>query len=184
MKMKKILMIVGLVVVVGGTAAGGFLMGKGKGSDAPGDHDDVSSEIAADARGEGDAEGAKANESHGKSGGHGSEEGAEAAAKREGPYIYQFEKFITNLSDNLSTFVQVTVEVETATEEGLELIERNLAPLRDATLMLLSSKTTSDLTPAGWERLKRELLARYQGVLNDTRQIRDVYLTQRQIVPY
>ena len=58
-----------------------------------------------------------------------------------------------------------------------------LPPSHDATLMVLSTKSKSDLqTLAGKERLKRELLARYQGVLNSEKVIRNLYVTEFTIV--
>jgi flagellar FliL protein len=77
------------------------------------------------------------------------------------------------------------VEVEVTLREGLTLIEHNLAPLRDATIMLLSSKTRKDVqTLAGKERLKRELMVRYQGVLGTARVLRNIYVTEFTVVRY
>lgn len=191
--MKKIIMIVAVVLLVAGAAFGGMMIGRKQAPKAPAATEKgkaVSDEVKADAGGgEGAAEGEKEAKPAEKSeGGEKKEgEGAATAAKEAAPVdlIYVFDKFTTNLSDDLATYVQMKVELEAASADAKKTIEANVAPLRDATLMLLSSKTRDDVQSlAGKERLKRELLVRYQGVLNSSKIVRNVYITEFAVVRY
>jgi flagellar FliL protein len=177
MKMKKILLIVGLVLIVGGAAAGGMFLGRSQSAGAGGEEPlSTEDEINSDTQG-----------GHGstKAGGHGGDAASGDEKLSRPDLTYVMEKFTTNLSDDFGTFVQMKVELEAASPEGMDLIEQNLAPLRDATIMLLSSKTRDDVqTLAGKERLKRELLVRYQGVLNNSKQLRNIYITEFTVVRY
>jgi flagellar FliL protein len=189
--MKKILMIVGLVVLVAGVGVGGWWLGK-RGAKSPSQAGaagklSVDAEIKADAGGKGSAgDGAgvekKAAEGEKKAEG-GKKEGAATSEPSKADLTCVFDKFTTNLSDDLNSFVQMKLEVEATSAESKSLIDANIAPLRDATLMVLSTKSKSDLqTLAGKERLKRELLARYQGVLNSDKAIRNLYVTEFTVV--
>jgi flagellar FliL protein len=191
--MKKILLIVGVLVLVAGSAAGGLFFLKGKHSPkktatAPAT---VEQEIKTDASGEESGHGEKADKTSGEAGakeGDSKEGSAKEAGAKDASHTdltCELEKFTTNLSDDLSTYVQMKVELEAATPEGKKLIEQNMAPLRDATIMLLSSKTRADVQSlTGKERLKRELLTRYQGVLNSNKQPRNLYITEFTVVRY
>jgi flagellar FliL protein len=181
-------MIVGVVLIVAGAAVGGMFFGKSQ-PGAAGDSGpmDMGSEIMADASGDhgggGDASGGG---DHGApaAAGHGGG-GAATTQASGGGLTYEMEKFTTNLSDDMSTFVQMKVELEAANGDGLGLIQQNLAPLRDATIMLLSSKTREEVQSlAGKERLKREMLTRYQGVLNSNKALRNLYITEFTVVRY
>jgi flagellar FliL protein len=141
----------------------------------------VPDEIKADAGGKGSAGGEAAGGE--KKAAEGGKDGAGAAGGGKEDLTCVFDKFTTNLSDDLNSFVQMKLEMEATTAEAKSTIEANIAPLRDATLMVLSTKSKSDLqTLAGKERLKRELLARYQGVLNSEKLIRNLYVTEFTVV--
>jgi flagellar FliL protein len=176
---KKILMIAGGVVLLGGAAGGAFMMGKKSGGGGDKGPATVQEEISTDASAEGTAD-----EGHG---GEAKAEGKEGEAAKGAPtradLTYEFDDFTTNLSDDLSSFVKMKVQVETASDEAMKQVKDNLAPLRDATIMLLSSKTKADLqSQAGKERLKRELLMRYQGVLNSSKVVRNLYISDFMVV--
>lgn len=195
-------LIMGLVglLLVGGVGAGGFMMGKGKApaaDEAKPAGEKVEDELAADAKG-GKAEAKPAAGGHGEeakpaagghgeakpaAGGHGEApaEGAAAeGASGEEPLIYEFEKaFTVNLLDPAGRqFVQTVIQLEAGSAEGLTEIELHKAPLRDATINLLSSKTREDIQqPGGTDRVKRELLARYEGILA-ANTVQNIYITE------
>jgi len=176
--MKKILLIVGVVALIAGALVGGIFLGRGSGSasEAAETHTTVEDEIAADA--------------HGGGGGHGPGEkeypvnpadadlfvnaGREPLADR----TVEMESFVANLNDPTGRwFVKATIQLELNAVKNKQLVEENKPPLRDATLMLLSSKAKDDLqTPAGRERFKRELMVRFEGIL-PPETIRNIFIT-------
>lgn len=189
--MMKLLMMAGggLLLVALGAGAAWFLMPKPQAPAAePGS--EVGEEIVADAGhggGHGESSGGhgEAADSHG--GGHGESSDAHGGGDGGGsreltradltlPFI---ERMTVNLDDpNGRWYVQISIEIVATSAEAVGVIEQNEAPLREATLMLLSSKTRDEIaTPAGKERLKRELRARFEGLVARNT-IEDVYLTQ------
>src|SRR5690606_18140322 len=89
------------------------------------------------------------------------------AAQEASDLFYEMREITTNLNDPSGRqFVKIRLQLEATSPATRTLIERNQAPLRDAALFILSGKTQAEVrTPAGQERLKRELLARFNGLL-------------------
>lgn len=193
---KKIVMIVGILVLLGAGMGAGMMLKKSP-AKAPAANG-VGEEVVADAtKGEGGekagekkAEGKEAAKEPKKAEGEGEaksegEEGKDpkttAPAEGEKLWIYTFDPdFTVNLLDPKGTwFAKIKIKVQANNEEGLKQIENNDAPLRDATIMLLSGKTPDEVRSAeGVERIKRELLARYTGILTpDT--VKTIYITDR-----
>ncbi len=188
--MKKIIIIAGVVLLLGGLVAGAFLFGKksGGGAEAPKAEASTAEEIASDANKEGSTEGAHGAAPAGE-GGEGKAEGAHGAApagdgktagkpsKRE--LIFSMPKVTVNLQDPSGRlFVQASINLEAGSAEDRTALEDNEVPLRDATIMLLSSKTREEIdSPAAKERLKRELLARFEGLLENPKAIKNIYIT-------
>ncbi|OPZ05633.1 MAG: flagellar basal body-associated protein FliL [candidate division BRC1 bacterium ADurb.BinA292] len=178
--LKKMLMIGGLVVVVAGAGVGGLLVGRGQASGTAEHATAEDEEIVADATGgHGEEAGDKAGteEGHGAAkGGHGAE--ASATGGQEPVDLgYEMREITTNLNDPTGRqFVRIRIQLEASTPEARAQIEKNQAPLRDAALFLLSGKSPEDIQlPAGKERLKRELLARFNGLL-EPNAVREVYI--------
>ena len=95
---------------------------------------------------------------------------------------FQFKNsFMVNLLDPSGRqYIQMGIQIEAATAEIRRLMEMNEAPLRDATIMLISGKTLEEVqSPAGVDRLKHELRARYEGVLGRPRGISEIYITDK-----
>ena len=174
---KKLMMIVGIAVLVVGGGAGAFLASKSMSGSAKKATPEkgVDKEIVEDAtkkeggeekkEGEGEGEG-EGEKKEGKGEGEVEGEGKSSAAN---DLMYQFEKFTVNLMDPKGPryFLVVDIQMKAATAEARTKIEENVAPLRDATITLLTSKTREDVAPAeGKERIKRELMARYEGILS------------------
>lgn len=183
----KLIIIVGGVLLMGGFGFGMYkLGGGGKKAAAAAEKDPVSAEIAASATGEGGKEakkeGGEAAKGEGAKGegakGEGAKgEGAKGEGGKEGggktevskkDLTFHFaEPFICNLLDPSMRFIaQVDIQVEAKSMEGFKKIEDNVAPLRDATLTLITSKSPTEMySPEGKDRLKQELLTRYESKL-------------------
>ena len=74
-------------------------------------------------------------------------------------------------------FVLLGLQLEASSADALKRIETNVPPLRDATIMLISTKSREELQSAtGMDRLKRDLAARYEGVLGP-RVVGNLYIT-------
>jgi flagellar FliL protein len=165
------LMIIAIAAVVllgGGGAA--FMMTRGK-EGAPKEEQTTAGEIASDAHGEGDSHGGghgKKEEKGGHGESHGGGEGPAVAADETPETIYKFDHpFVVNLMESSGRwFVQVLLEIETTTPEGVGRAKKNVAPLRDTIIMLLSSKTKDEIsTTEGKLRLKQEIIMRMDGIL-------------------
>ncbi|NVN89777.1 MAG: flagellar basal body-associated FliL family protein [Desulfuromonadales bacterium] len=158
---KKMFIIIGAalaVAVVLGVVAF-MLMGKG-------DKKEKSKE-GAEAKTESKAEGG-----HGGSAAAGGKEGAAGVAN-----IYPLEPFIVNIYDGQELrYLKVKVEMEMAGAVKGDLDAR-LAPIRDAILVLLSSKTLQDIQDLqGKNQIKEEILVAINKIITPAK-IGKVYFT-------
>uniref|UniRef100_C6E8D8 Flagellar protein FliL n=1 Tax=Geobacter sp. (strain M21) TaxID=443144 RepID=C6E8D8_GEOSM len=154
---KKLFIIIGAVVAVlaiGGGAA--LFLGGGKGEKG--------------------AEGAKV-EAKAEGGGHGApaKEGEGAAA---GATIYPMEPFIVNIYDGAELrYLKVKVEFEMANPQVKPELEAKMAPLRDAILILLTTKTMQEIQDLqGKNQLREQILAAVSKVVPPSK-ITKVYFT-------
>lgn len=115
--------------------------------------------------GKGDKKGAKkegeAQQTEAKAeGGHGGGEGAKEGGKEGVSNIYPLEPFIVNIYDGQELrYLKVKVEMEMATPALKSELDARLAPIRDAVLVLLSTKTLQDIQDVqGKNQLKDEIL--------------------------
>lgn len=99
---------------------------------------------------------AKAEGGGGHGGAAGAKEGAAGATN-----IYPLEPFIVNIYDGQELrYLKVKVELEMAGPGIKAELDARLAPIRDATLVLLSTKTMQDIQDIqGKTQLKEEILA-------------------------
>lgn len=205
---KKLFIMIGLAVLVLGGMAGAFLAGRGAGAKKPiasaKGEAGAEKEVAADAAKTSESEGkakegeAKEGESAKKEGeskekegeakekeGEGAKEGgAKDGAVSKKDMTFQFEKeFLVNLADPSGVlFLKTGIKIETGSLKARQEIEDNVAPLTDATIMLLSSKKKEDFdTLDGKDRLKRELRARYENFV-DPKLIKNIYFDNFQVV--
>ena len=102
-------------------------------------------------------------------GGHGQKaESAEGAAK--GPAaeaVYPLEPFIVNIYDGQEIrYLKVKVEFGLASPEAKAELDPRQAPLRDAILVLLTTKTMQDIQDMqGKNQLREEILAAVNGIV-------------------
>ena len=178
----KIVLIAIAVLVMAGIGFGGFMLGRGGKDVKP---KTTSDEITADAGAEAEPE-PEAEKKEGGHGGHGGakeEEGENAAAPSKKELTFTFQDLTVNLLDpKASTFLRTSIQIEAKNAQAFKLIEDNVHPLRDATVFLLSGKTREEVaTPESWERIKRELLARYEGKLGP-KVVSEIYVTDHNII--
>ena len=90
-----------------------------------------------------------------------------------------FAPFVANLADPLGNrYIRMTLEVEVLSPEVIKELEVQNPRIRDAMIMLLSSKTYTELsTQAGKLRLKNEILDRINQVLGGAKVTR-VFFTE------
>lgn len=103
----------------------------------------------------------KAEGGHG--GGHGGKEGAAGAVAT----AFALEPFIVNIYDGQELrYLRVKVEFETAAPDAKTEIESRQAPLRDAILVLLTTKTLQDIQDLqGKNQLRDEILVAANKIL-------------------
>ena len=143
-------LIIGIVaVVVIGLGAGGYLFMNGKSS-------------------EGAAGG------HGEASSHGGE--GEAGAKGN---IFALEPFIVNLQDNSGTrYLKLTVNLELPPGSSLSELTTQSTKIRDSLIILLSSKSYSDIgSVEGKYQMRDEIIARVNQYLTNTK-VKTAYFTE------
>jgi flagellar protein FliL len=93
--------------------------------------------------------------------------------------VQPLETFIVNLSSaDGQRYLKATVSVELSDEAAVKEAAARAAQLRDAIIVLLSSKTVDEVTKLeGKEMLKREIVARINGFLVEGK-ARRVYFTE------
>lgn len=153
---KKLFIIIGAVVAVlaiGGGAA--FFMGGSKKEKAP--------------------EGAKV-EAKAEGGGHGGAKEGEGAAA--GGTVYPLEPFIVNIYDGQELrYLKLKVEFEMANPQAKGELDAKLAPLRDAILILLTTKTMQEIQDLqGKNQLREQILAAVSKVVPPSK-VTKVYFT-------
>jgi flagellar FliL protein len=95
--------------------------------------------------------------------------------------IYPLESFIVNLMDNAGLgkrYLKVTIELEVGNKEDKKTLENHTTQLRDATLLLLSSQSFSEInTMEGKLDLKQALLSRINQILGEG-MVQRLYFTE------
>lgn len=103
--------------------------------------------------------------------------GQAAGASKMGP-IMDLDPFIVNLSDADPRFLKVTVKLEMDGSPAKTEVGERLPQVRDAILVLLSSKDAQGLKPtAGKMQLRDEILQRVNSLLSSG-QVRNAYFTE------
>jgi flagellar FliL protein len=109
------------------------------------------------------------------------EEVKEEEVVEETTVIYPLKSFVVNLLSRNGTtknYLKVTMDIELSKEEYILEIEKQKAKVRDAVLMLLSSKTLKDIsTVEGKLQLKQELLLRMNIILGQGT-IKKIYFSE------
>jgi flagellar protein FliL len=93
--------------------------------------------------------------------------------------IQQLDSFIVNLaSKEGERYLKVTLSMELSDEAALKEVEKRIPQLRDAIIILLSSKSFEDVVHVeGKDTLKKEILARINSFLT-TGEAKKIYFTE------
>ncbi|RLB97115.1 MAG: flagellar basal body protein FliL [Deltaproteobacteria bacterium] len=95
--------------------------------------------------------------------------------------IHPLDSFVVNLMDKSglsNRYMKVTLSLEITGEESRKILEKNNPRLRDAILLLLSSRSLDEVnTPDGKIALKQELLYSVNQVLNSNI-VKKIYFTE------
>lgn len=100
-------------------------------------------------------------------GGHGAPAGGKEGAAGGAANIFPMEPFIVNIYDGQELrYLRVKVEFETATADAKTEIEMRQASLRDAILVLLTTKTLQDVQDLqGKNQLRDEIMVAVNKIL-------------------
>lgn len=82
--------------------------------------------------------------------------------KHNAGHVHPLDSFIVNLSDpNRTRYLKVTIQLELDKPEAIEEVKSKTPQVRDALIILLSSKSMEDISsPAGKYQLRDEIIAR------------------------
>lgn len=112
------------------------------------------------------------------SGHHASIEGKKG--KDAGPgHIIPLDPFVINLADPTEIrYLKVTINLEVDSEKTSEETQARMVQIRDALLMLLTSKTSEDVKDIGGKlKLQDEMIARVNNFLK-TGKVKGIYFTE------
>lgn len=107
------------------------------------------------------------------------EEGFEAEEEEEGGGIYDLEPFIVNLADATKIrYLKINIKLELIRSGYSEDLNNRLPQIRDALLLLLSSKEFANIrTIEGKMELRDEILQRVNGVYKNNK-VKMAYFTE------
>ncbi len=103
----------------------------------------------------------------------------EHAAKETPGHIVSLDPFVVNLADpSETTYLKITVNLEVESEEITAEINTRTPQIRDAILMLLTSKTSEDVKDTGGKlALQDEMVSRINNFLHAGK-VKAVYFTE------
>lgn len=110
---------------------------------------------------------------------HGSEKDTTDEALKSPGIMYKMEPFIVNLFDQGGKrYLKTQFEIEADSEKVNDEVRKRLPQLRDAVLLLLSSKSFSDIgVPGGKVELRTEMVEKINSILKSGT-IRTLYFTE------
>lgn len=93
--------------------------------------------------------------------------------------VFSLEPFVVNITGHeYARYLKLKIELEAESPAAVAELESRLPQLRDAVILLLSSKRLSDITDfEGKALLKQDILDRINGLL-ETGKVRDVLFTE------
>lgn len=109
----------------------------------------------------------------------GDEQQQEGQAASGDSQVVSLEPFLVNLADPLGRrYLKLSLDVEVASKDSAEALKTNEPKVRDALIMLLSSKTFSELSSMESKiLLKKEIVERLNLVLGGSK-VQQVYFTE------
>jgi len=108
----------------------------------------------------------------------GAESSAKVTPEDVGP-TFSLGSFVFNLADmEERRYLKATIEIEVADAKLVPQVEARLPKLKDAMILLISSKTSSELlTPEGQMLLRQQISKRLSEILGEG-VVKDIYLTE------
>lgn len=93
--------------------------------------------------------------------------------------VMSLEPFLVNLADRETRrYLKLKVDLEVDQEKSVKELEKSLSPVRDAMILLLSSKAYSDIaTVEGKRQLKQDILQKMAAIPGG-RQVTNIYFTE------
>ena len=161
---KKLIIIIGAALALVLVGVGMFFLGGSKGEKKSA-HGEAKVEAKAESHGEAKAEGGHSEGEHGE-------------AKGAGGTTYPMEPFIVNIYDGQEIrYLKLKCEFEIANSEVKGDLDAKVAPLRDAILILLTTKTMQEIQDLqGKNTLREQILAASNRVLSPGK-VTKVYFT-------
>lgn len=119
-----------------------------------------------------------------KKGGDGSGHPEKGAIEGEGEkgkpgHMIPLESFVVNLSDSSEIkYLKVTINLDVDSEKSSAEVQARMPQIRDALLMLLTSKTSDDVKDIGGKlKLQDEMVSRVNNYLKEGK-VKAVYFTE------
>lgn len=106
------------------------------------------------------------------------EQGQTAAARPEKQVICDWDPMLVNLADpGGKRYLKLGMKMELSSERILEEMKNRSFQIKDAMLMILSSKEFDDIaTPSGKQALKQEIMAQMNKILKQG-QVKEIFFT-------
>jgi flagellar basal body-associated protein FliL len=162
------LILVGVVALVGGAAVGNFALPKLLGGGAA--HAEAEAKEGEDAEPHGE-------DAAPEGGGHAAEPSEPTGSFAD--RVLQLDPFVVNVTgETYPRYLKVQVAFETASPAGKALLEERVAPIRDLTISLLSSKRLADVTDFEGKALLKDDLRHQVNELLGKEQVEAVLFTE------
>jgi len=110
---------------------------------------------------------------------HSKTESHESTSKNDLSQTFPLDKFVVNLNDQEGKrFLHTTIELESSAHGFAEELNSKMPQIKDAILIVLSSKSLSDVQGIdGKLSLRKELIAEINKIMSITK-IRNLYFTE------
>ena len=103
----------------------------------------------------------------------------EQAEPQQDTKLVTLPTFLVNLADPLGRrYLKLTMDVEVANEKTAEKLDKNMPKVRDAIILLLSSKTYADLSSMENKQLLKMEIVNQLNLILETSNILQVYFTE------
>jgi flagellar protein FliL len=104
---------------------------------------------------------------------------AQDTKKPVGTKIVSLPTFLVNLADPLGRrYLKLTMDVEVAGDKTAADLDKNMSKVRDAVILLLSSKTYADLASLENKQLLKMEIVNQLNLILETSNIQRVYFTE------
>lgn len=121
----------------------------------------------------------KSAKSHGKKASAKAGESESVGAPEEMGPTFNLGTFIFNLADSEERrYLKATIEIELISPELVPEAEKRLPKIKDSMILLVSSRTASELSTPEGQMLLRQQIAKRLGEIMGEGTVKDVYLTE------